>query len=138
MFCREDQMDIPSQARMGEYIHNPLWDDLCAYMKQEYHVEPQFAFSKCSLEFGWNIKFKKGSRALCTVYPREDFFVLMVVISRREKEGLEGELSSFCPEIQKIYAQTKEGNGQRWLMIELEDGGQKYEDVKRLIKMKAV
>ena len=34
MFCREDQMDIPSQARMGEYIHNPLWDDLCAYMKQ--------------------------------------------------------------------------------------------------------
>lgn len=35
----------------------------------------------------------------------------------------------------RIYSQTQEGNGQRELMIDLEDKGELYDDVLRLIKI---
>lgn len=35
--------------------------------------------------------------------------------------------------MQNIYRQTQEGNGQRWLMIDLEDKDELYRDVQRLI-----
>ena len=39
-------------------------------------------------------------------------------------------------ELSELYNQTKEGNGQRWLMIDLEDKGNLYNDVLRLIQIR--
>lgn len=136
MFTREDSTHPPSAAEMSEYIHNPLWDAFCAYVAETYHVEPAFTFSKCGMEYGWNAKFKKGSRALCTVYPRENFFVVMVVVGRKEKPQTESALPFFCLEVQRIYRETAEGNGQKWLMIPLENEGDAYSDVQNLIKIR--
>lgn len=136
MFDRENHAHCPSDGEMSAYINDPLWDDLCGYMAETYRAEPKFEFSRCSWEAGWNIKFKKGGRALCTVYPRENYFTVMVVIGRKEKVALERELPTFCDEIQQIYRETKEGNGQRWLMIDLEDEDAKYSDVKRLLELR--
>ena len=38
--------------------------------------------------------------------------------------------------MQEIYEQTKEGNGQRWLMEELEEEDELYEDVLRVIEIR--
>jgi hypothetical protein len=38
--------------------------------------------------------------------------------------------------MQEIYEQTKEGNGQRWLMVELEEEDELYEDVLRVIEIR--
>ena len=71
MFSKEDFSHIPTEYEMSNYINNELWDNFCEFIRSNYNVNPKFEFSKCSLEFGWNIKFKKGSRTLCAVYPRE-------------------------------------------------------------------
>lgn len=136
MFKREDFSNIPTKYTMREYINNSLWEDFCQYMKNTYYVIPKFEFSKCNLEYGWNIKFKKGSKSLCTIYPREKYFCVMVVIGQKEKERFERILPSLSADIQKIYEQTKEGNGQKWLMIDLEDNDQRYEDIKRMINIR--
>ncbi len=136
MFKREDVNCIPTEYMMKEYINNDLWEDFCQYMKNVYDVVPKFEFSKCSLEYGWNIKFKKGSKSLCTIYPREMYFCVMIVIGQKEKEKVEGILPSLSADIQKIYKETKEGNGQKWLMIDLEDNDKKYEDVKAMINIR--
>lgn len=39
-------------------------------------------------------------------------------------------------EMQEMYHQTKEGNGQRWLMIGLEDTGAVYNDVLNFIEIR--
>ena len=88
MFNRNDSTSTPSLEEITNSVNNPLWEDFCTYMHQQYHAKPEFTFSKCSWEYGWNIKFKKGSKSLCTVYPRENFFVLMVVIGKKEKTAL--------------------------------------------------
>ena len=55
----------------------------------------------------------------------------MIVIDRKEKEYFESSLTSFGKKILDIYKQTKKGNGQRWLMIDLKDHNICYEDVKK-------
>jgi len=136
MFDREDFNNIPTEYGIKEYINNDLWDDFCKYMKNTYNVIPKFEFSRCSLEYGWNAKFKKGSKSLCTVYPRENYFTILVVIGKKEKEYFESVLSSFSYEIQQIYKETKEGNNQKWLMINLEDKDTIYDNVKEIIKIR--
>ena len=53
-------------------------------------------FSSCSMESGWNVKFKKAGKTLCTI------------------------------ELQDIYHQINEGNGQKWHMSDLEDEDSSY------------
>ena len=136
MFKREAFDIVPTEDIMKKYINNDLWEDFCQYMKNTYNVIPKFEFSKCSLEYGWNVKFKKGSRSLCTVYPRENYFTVLVVISKNEKECFKKMFSSFCYEVQQIYEHTEEGNNQKWLMIDLEDNDKRYEDVKKIIEIR--
>lgn len=137
MLKKEDFRHVPTEEEMREYIKNDLWQVFCQHMKEKYGVTPKFEFSKCSLEYGWNIKFKKGSKSLCTVYPRENYFTILLVIGKKEKELFEHRCASFSKDIQQIYQETKEGNNQRWLMIDLEDQDKKYEDVKQIIEMRS-
>lgn len=136
MFNRETCNHIPTEYEMNNYINNDLWKDFCKYIKEKYNIDPKFEFSKCSFEYGWNIKFKKGSKSLCTVYPRENYFTVMIVIGQKEKDIFEKMLSSLSIDLQQIYKMTKEGNGQKWLMIDLEDDDIRYNDVKRIIDIR--
>ncbi|HGL4283479.1 MULTISPECIES: DUF3788 family protein [Bacillota] len=45
-------------------------------------------------------------------------------------------LPSLSEYVQKIYRNTREGNGQRWLMIDLKSKNNVYQDVLRLIKIR--
>ena len=137
MFSKDDFKHIPNEYEMSDYINNELWNKFCEFIKSNYNVNPRFEFSKCSLEYGWNIKFKKGSRTLCTVYPRENYFCVMLVIGKKEKEKFENLLHSFCIEIQEANQNTRECNNQKWLMIDLEDDNRKYEDVKKILNIRA-
>jgi hypothetical protein len=134
MFNKEDINYMPTEYEIKEYINNDLWDHFCQYMKNTYNVQPKFEFSKCNWEFGWNVKFKKGSKSLCTVYPRKNYFTVLIVIGK--KETFENIFSSFSYDIQQIYKETKEGNNQKWLMIDLEDNDQRYEDIKKIIEIR--
>lgn len=137
MFSKDDFKHIPNEYEMSDCINNELWNKFCEFIKSNYNVNPRFEFSKCSLEYGWNIKFKKGSRTLCTVYPRENYFCVMLVIGKKEKEKFENLLHSFCIEIQEAYQNTRECNNQKRLMIDLEDDNRKYEDVKKILNIRA-
>lgn len=108
----------------------------CLEIKKRYHCTEKIEYSSCSLAKGWNVKFKKAGRALCTLYPQEQFFHVMVVVGRREKETVEALLPEFTPELQGIYRQADAWNGQRWLTIPLEDQNCLYEEVFRLIQIR--
>ncbi|MGY5238644.1 DUF3788 family protein [Clostridium tertium] len=75
---------------ISRYIRNALFDDCCAEIIKLYNVKPNLEFSKCSWEPRWNVKFKKSGKTLCTVYPRENYFTVIVVIGKKEKEKKKG------------------------------------------------
>ncbi len=95
--------------------------------KKIYNIEPTYEFSKCTFEFGWNVKFRKNNKSLCVVYPKENYFTVMIVIGQKEKEDFK---------IKKIYSETKEGNGQKWLTINITENNKIYEDIKAILKIK--
>ncbi len=55
---------IPSDEGIREYLGEAktTWDELTAYIEKVYRVKPQLSYSKCSLQPGWNVKYKKGSK----------------------------------------------------------------------------
>lgn len=128
---------LPTMDEISAYIKNPLFDDFYTEIVKCYKVQPKIEFSKCSWEYRWNIKFKKSGKNLCTVYPRENYFTVLIVLGVKEKLAVEAIFSTLSPIIQEIYHQTKEGNGQRWLMINLEDKDKLYRDVLELINIRS-
>lgn len=127
----------PSLEEIGETIRNPLFGQFCEELQAAHNCRESIDFSACSMEPGWNVKFKKSGRSLCTIYPRESYFTVMAVVGRREKERFEAALPDCSPQMQEIYHRTREVNGQRWLMIDLEDRDGLYQDVFRLLAIRS-
>ncbi|MCI8478677.1 MAG: DUF3788 family protein [Oscillospiraceae bacterium] len=61
---------------------------------------------------------------------------ILVAVSEKEKTFVKEILPDCVGELQAIYRQTQEGNGQRWLMIDLEEKGRLYNDLLRLIQIR--
>ena len=130
-----ESQQIPTINDMSKYIHNPLFEIFIKYMKDEYQIKLSFEFSRCSWRPGWNIKMKKSGKNLCTVYPAEGFFVVMIVIGKNEKERFEEQFETFTPYLKDLYMHTKEGMGQRWLEIVFEDE-YIFDDIKKCLSIK--
>lgn len=67
---------MPDQVQIAAYMDNPLWEQFSRWIETTYQCQPVMQYSKCSLKRGWNIKYRKGSRAICTVYPESGSFYL--------------------------------------------------------------
>ena len=132
----QDEGYFPSLEELCGYVRNPLFDRFCLEMKERFRCREKIEFSSCSWDPGWNIKFKKSGKNLCTLYPRESYFTVLVVIGAREKEAAELILPDCTDRLQEIYRQTKEGNGQRWLMVDIEDDDEVYRDMLRFIELR--
>ena len=64
---------IPALEEMVEYINNPVFLLFCNDVKTKYNCKEQIEFSSCSWEYGWNVKFKKSGKTLCTIYPCQSY-----------------------------------------------------------------
>lgn len=73
---------------------------------------------------------------MCILYPKEGFFKVLVVVGQKEKGPVEAILPECTAALGNLYRETQEGNGQRWLMIDIEDKDGLYQDVFRLIKIR--
>ena len=136
MIDLQDKTTCPTLAEIGQSIGNPTFVRFCSEIKNAYKCKEKIEFSSCSWAKGWNVKFKKAGKTLCTIYPKEQYFTIMIVVGKKEKECIEKILPECTVELQDIYHQTKEGNGQRWLMIDLEEEGSLYNDLLRLIQIR--
>ena len=126
----------PSIAEIGDSIGLPLFEVFCRYMDEEYQAVRKIEYSKDVWARGWNVKFRKAGKSLCAVYPKNKYFTVLVVVSNKEKERVENMLPYLSGELQELYRNTKEGNGQRWLMIDLYSDDEVYQDVLQLIRIR--
>lgn len=126
----------PEISDITKYINNPFWTLLCEFIENTYLIKPLIEFSKCSLAKGWNVKYKKGSRSICTLYPKKGYFTILISIGSNEVEETEFILPSCTSYLQEIYKNTNLFNGSRWLMIDV-TSEEIFRDVKNLISIRA-
>lgn len=132
LYTKDNQPDLWA---VSAYIGSPLWDKLCSHLEDAYSVSPAVEYSICSGAPGWNIKYKKSGRALCTLYPAQGFFTCLVSVGSREVVEAELLLTACTGYLQELYKNTRPFNGGRWLMISV-TSPEILEDVKTLISLR--
>ncbi len=114
-----------------------LWDELSSSLEKQSGKEGELSYSSCSAQMGWNVKYRKGGKSLCTLYPMQDFFIALVVIGAKEESLVarlvaEAQLSRYVAD---VYAAARAMAIGRWLMIEVRDGSI-LKDVETLISIR--
>lgn len=125
----------PTEEEIANYINSPLWRELCCFVEENWSSVPSVEYSRCSGAPGWNVKYKKGSKAICTLYPNEGYYTCMISVGRKQTEETEILLLSCTKYLQELYSNADLFNGGRWLMIDV-TSPEILDDVKELIKVR--
>ncbi|MCX8132221.1 MAG: DUF3788 domain-containing protein [Clostridia bacterium] len=125
----------PTLEGINDFVNSELWKEFCIFLEDNYTVLPRIEYSKCSIQKGWNVKYKKASKSLCTLYPMKGYFIILIVIG--EKEQIESELimPTCTVYVQQLFLETASALGGKWLMIEVRDRDV-LEDVLKLIRIR--
>lgn len=125
----------PTESQISEFIATPLWASLNDFICESYEVGPKYSYSACSGQPGWNVKYQKAGRSLCTLYPMDGFFIALVVIGAKERMEAELLAPSFTEHVRTLLKSSGSLAGAQWLMIQVTDD-EILADVKRLIQLR--
>ena len=118
-----DSGHMPTLYEIGNYIGGGAekrWLELNQYLDKNFKVKQKTSYSTCSGKPGWNFKYQKSGKALCTPYPERGRFIVLIVVTLALIENLN--LSGYAnPFIWNIIEEAKPFNKTKWLMIPVED-----------------
>ena len=126
----------PSMEELDRYADSPLWPELRQYLRDAYGAEPRAEYSRCGLEPGWNLKFKKGGKALATVYLRPGYVTAMISVAPKDEAAAAGVLLTCTEYTRALYRKTASSKMGRWLMLDL-TSPEVLEDIKALLALRA-
>ena len=82
VFNKENQ---PTKAEIKDFIGTEIFTyfaDLDNHLREDYKIKPKLAYSSCAMDNniwrGWNIKYQKSGKSLCTIYPQQGYFMVLV------------------------------------------------------------
>lgn len=125
----------PEPEAIAAFINSPFWGAFCSRLEADYAVQPLVEYSNCGAQPGWNVKYRKSGKALCTLYPMQGFFIAMVSIAPSREQAAALLLPSLQPYTQALFARSKTSKMGRWLMLEVRDGAV-LEDAMQLILLR--
>jgi hypothetical protein len=128
----------PDLAALTGYIDGPArgrWLELNRFLQERYRIGPKIAYSRCSAKPGWNVKYQKSGKSLCTLYPERDGFVALVVLRQELLPLLEASAGLWDEAILAPARTAKPLNGTVWLMIPI-TGDRVVADLKQLLLLK--
>lgn len=111
----------PEFDEIGSYVNNHMWEEINIFLNTTYHISPTLEYSGCSMQKGWNVKYKKSGRNLCVLYPESNGFKVLVVVSERDIVEVELYIETCSDYIKRLYYDIKYFNGSKWLMIQIYD-----------------
>jgi len=102
------------------YIHEPAlswWREINAFIQQTWQVKPKVAYSKCSAQRGWNVKYQKSGKSICTLYPEKESFIVLLVVKLEVADMIEAMADQYDPAVMDIVRNARPFNGTKWLML---------------------
>ena len=109
----------PDFAAVEAFVGETLWGEFHAFMEANCPAAPKFEYSACTMQTGWNIKYKKSGKNVCTIYPMEGYLICMILIGGDGAVEAEARLEEFTPYVRELYRKTRLFNGSRWLFMEV-------------------
>jgi hypothetical protein len=133
-----DGSNMPTYDDIIDYINLPareLWKRINLFIQQRYEASPKIMYSKCSAKPGWNVKYQKSGKSICTLYPEKDGFVALVVITLDLLPVIEVLSEEFTEGALNTIKGARPFNGTLWLMLTV-SSAETLEDVKQLLLLK--
>lgn len=129
---------VPLYDEITACLNEParlLWQDVNEFIQDNFKVSPKVTYSKCAAQPGWNVKYQKSGKSICTLYPERESFITLVVISLDLVPIVRAMSDEFEPIILQMVDSAKPFNGTLWLMIPVTNK-KLSENVKHLIILK--
>jgi hypothetical protein len=129
-----DKSHKPSEAEImvGLGSRRGLWEELIAFVEGNYRVAKDLIFYGKS--YGWAVRFRKGSRALISLYPGLGAFTAQIVVG--EGQLVEALASGLGEGARRMIEAAKPYPEGRWLFIPI-DSEDDLLDVERLLATKS-
>jgi len=134
-----DREHEPSEEQIKEYVNTPLFEELDGYLRQTYKVKPKVAYSGCKMDGGawqgWNIKYQKSGKSLCTVYPKQGYILVLLAVGAKEMTEAEL-LMPMCSQYTQELFEVDAVGGAKYLGFEARSEAV-VQDIKNLIDIRA-
>lgn len=129
---------IPAYDEIVDYINLPareLWRQFNHFIQDRYKTSFKIMYSSCCAKPGWNVKYQKSGKSLCTLYPEKDSFTALIVVTMDLLPVIEALYEELTPEVAATIKRAKPFNGTLWLMLKV-DSESALKDVKQLLLLK--
>jgi len=123
----------PTFEQVESFVYSPYWNEFIAWIEESYNVTPVIEYSKEMSS--WNIKYRKSSKSLCTIYPDESSFTVLVVVPPQMEDQAERLLTSLSEKTLGIFRRSRPMAIGRWLMVPVTSRAG-LEDVCKLIALR--
>lgn len=103
-----DKENEPSDSQISEFVATPLWNDLTGYLRQTYNIQPTLSYSGCAMDGGlwkgWNVKYKKSGKSLCTLYPKQGYYLSLITIAEKDAAEADFLIPLCCDYVKDLYS----------------------------------
>ncbi len=131
-----DREHIPGRDDIVDYLgedEGEAWDDIVSFIEDNYNFTPETVFG--GKKYGWEIRYRKSGKSLCTLYPEKGAFTIQIVLGSKEAEQAIARLNEFGANVSSLISGTEQLHDGRWLWIRVLKKDN-TDDIKRLLQIK--
>lgn len=94
-----------------------LWQESLNYVNEQYDCESELKFF--TKKYGWMIRYRKSNRTLCSFFPEENAFSVLIVLGAKESEKVELKKSELNDNFRTIFDETEQLRDGKWMWVRL-------------------
>ncbi len=131
-----DEAHKPTEEEMVSFIGKrarEAWLEIRRFLEDRYDLAPETIFY--GTKYGWTIRYRKGGKTLCSLFPEKGGFTVLIVLGRKESEKTLSIRDEFSSKIRELLGSTEQLHDGRWLWIRLLTTSD-TDDVKKLLQIK--
>ncbi|UCF58440.1 MAG: DUF3788 domain-containing protein [Candidatus Bathyarchaeota archaeon] len=131
-----DKTRKPTAEEMVSFIGEQAkdaWLETKRFIKDRYDLVPETIFY--GTKYGWTIRYRKGSKTLCSLFPEKGGFTVLIVLGKKESEKALSIRNELSTKIHKLLGNTEQLHDGRWLWIRLLTTSD-TDDIKKLLQIK--
>lgn len=109
------------------------WQEINGFIQENYVMD--MLWDKGGKEGHFELKYRRGGKTLCTLYPRDNALRVLIIYGRQEREKFETARTDYTAFINDFYDNTHQYHDGKWMFIDLTNSAL-VEDIKKLLLIK--
>ena len=131
-----DKAHEPTEKEILDFIGEPAkeaWVEIRRFIEDRYGLVSDTVFY--GAKYGWTVRYRKGGKTLCSLFPEKGAFTVLIVLGSKESEIASSLREELGPKVQKLIGDTQQLHDGRWLWIRLLTTSD-VDDVMKLLQVK--